>query len=234
MNNYFKKNFGKFRAFSLIWSVILLAAGIFLIARPGTAVIFFSRLIGIALLVSGIYFLVISIAGAAGADGYADPYSIAGGIVLLVLGIIFTVHPQIIAGVFGVILAILLIVYGINDLLDMQMLRSYLDERWIVSLILGIITVILGIIVLINPFASQEAVMRLTGAALVYAAVSGLFVHIRAGSFAKRAAESADDVTGDFRRGPGRSRYDENGKEIIDSTATEEEADDSFSDEGGK
>lgn len=210
-----------------IWSLILLIIGIFLLVRPESTLFVICRLLGVAMIVIGALLIAsyINMRGEPVAVG-----ALAGGVILAVFGIFIVARPDVIAAFAGILFAVILISYACGQFVEMSTLRTFHDDRWYLCLIGGIVTLILGVVFLFHPMRLTSVLVQVAGAAMIYAAICGFVFHKRAADFASRVHDAAEE----FRRAEdefedemtGRPHYDENGQEIIDGTATEEDVDD--------
>lgn len=210
-----------------IWSLILLIIGIFLLVRPESTLFVICRLLGVAMIVIGALLIAsyINMRGEPVAAG-----ALAGGVILAVFGIFIVARPDVIAAFAGILFAVILISYACGQFVEMSTLRTFHDDRWYLCLIGGIVTLILGIVFLFHPMRLTAVLVQVAGAAMIYAAICGFVFHKRTADFASEVHDAAEE----FRRAEdefedemtGRPRYDENGQEIIDGTATEEDVDD--------
>lgn len=210
-----------------IWSLILLIVGIFLLVRPESTLFMICRLLGVAMIVIGALLIAsyINMRGEPVAAG-----ALAGGVILAVFGIFITARPDVIAAFAGILFAVILISYACGQFVEMSTLRTFHDDRWYLCLIGGIVTLILGIVFLFHPMRLTAVLVQVAGAAMIYAAICGFVFHKRTADFASEVHDAAEE----FRRAEdefedemtGRPHYDENGQEIIDGTATEEDVDD--------
>ncbi|MDY5113117.1 MAG: DUF308 domain-containing protein [Bilifractor sp.] len=210
-----------------IWSLILLIVGIFLLVRPESTLFVICRLLGVAMIVIGALLIAsyINMRGEPVAAG-----ALAGGVILAVFGIFIAARPDVIAAFAGILFAVILISYACGQFVEMSTLRTFHDDRWYLCLIGGIVTLILGIVFLFHPMRLTAVLVQVAGAAMIYAAICGFVFHKRPADFASEVHDAAEE----FRRAEdkfedemtGRPHYDENGQEIIDGTATEEDVDD--------
>ena len=210
-----------------IWSLILLIIGIFLLVRPESTLFVICRLLGVAMIVIGALLIAsyINMRGEPVAAG-----ALAGGVILAAFGIFILARPDVIAAFAGILFAVILISYACGQFVEMSTLRTFHDDRWYLCLIGGIVTLILGIVFLFHPMRLTAVLVQVAGAAMIYAAICGFVFHKRTADFASEVHDAAEE----FRRAEdefedemtGRPHYDENGQEIIDGTATEEDVDD--------
>ncbi|MGN0433784.1 MAG: HdeD family acid-resistance protein [Bilifractor sp.] len=210
-----------------IWSLILLIVGIFLLVRPESTLFVICRLLGVAMIVIGALLIAsyINMRGEPVAAG-----ALAGGVILAAFGIFIVARPDVIAAFAGILFAVILISYACGQFVEMSTLRTFHDDRWYLCLIGGIVTLILGVVFLFHPMRLTSVLVQVAGAAMIYAAICGFVFHKRTADFASEVHDAAEE----FRRAEdefedemtGRPHYDENGQEIIDGTATEEDVDD--------
>lgn len=210
-----------------IWSLILLIVGIFLLVRPESTLFVICRLLGVAMIVIGALLIAsyINMHGEPAAAG-----ALAGGVILAAFGIFILARPDVIAAFAGILFAVILISYACGQFVEMSTLRTFHDDRWYLCLIGGIVTLILGVVFLFHPMRLTSVLVQVAGAAMIYAAICGFVFHKRTADFASEVHDAAEE----FRRAEdefedemtGRPHYDENGQEIIDGTATEEDVDD--------
>ncbi|MGO5337774.1 HdeD family acid-resistance protein [Bilifractor sp. LCP19S3_H10] len=210
-----------------IWSLILLIVGIFLLVRPESTLFVICRLLGVAMIVIGALLIAsyINMRGEPVAAG-----ALAGGVILAAFGIFILARPDVIAAFAGILFAVILISYACGQFVEMSTLRTFHDDRWYLCLIGGIVTLILGVVFLFHPMRLTSVLVQVAGAAMIYAAICGFVFHKRTADFASEVHDAAEE----FRRAEdefedemtGRPHYDENGQEIIDGTATEEDVDD--------
>lgn len=197
ISSFFKKS----KFLSDIWAILLLALGVFLLMYPDTAIKFVCQLIGIGTVLYGLV-LIISFLIVGTRTPYGNPniFRVIFGVLLLVMGLYVSVRPFTIVEFAGVLFAILLYAWSINQFLEMKNLVEFRDPRWWIALLSGVVTVILGCVVMFAPIESTELLLRVAGFGLVYAAVSGLFLNFRAIHYGikyeKTYGPLIEDVTG--------------------------------------
>lgn len=129
--------------------VILLLMGIICLLWPGVALVTVTTMVGIGFLISGIA----SIAGFAtlGAFSLFPGWTLFGGIVNVLLGILFLLHPLASAYTLLWLIAVLILAGGVAQLASCWKLRKAGSSSWVFALISGIATIVLGILVLAYP-----------------------------------------------------------------------------------
>lgn len=159
--------FNKMTLFSLINSIITIIVGICLIFIPDLS----NKVIGI---ITGIIFL---LAGANSIYKYikrdgAKLYTlnIAFGILYLLLGIVIIVFPFSVSEFVTICLGIYVVVNGASKINYGVWLKKGSEESWLVTLVSGILLLIIGILIMFNPFVALT-LTRLVG---IFLLISGI------------------------------------------------------------
>ena len=88
------------------------------------------------------------------------------GILSVVLGIILLLKPNILSTLFTIAIGVWIILSSINSLKMAIALRDQ-DVPWVLLLLFGIIDLILGIVVVFNPFTASISLMIFIGIMLI-------------------------------------------------------------------
>ncbi len=136
------------------WSLIgqgaiLLILGIVSLAWPGLALLTVATMVGVGFLISGIS----SIAGFAtlGAFSLFPGWALFGGVINVLLGILFLLHPLAASYTITWLIAVLVLVGGAGQLVSAWHLNKAGSSSWGFALLGGILTVLLGILMLASP-----------------------------------------------------------------------------------
>lgn len=178
----------KLKNLSIITMIASAVIGIILLARPDEALYTVSMLCGITIVALGI--------GAA-ISYFANDRNVF----LIILSVIAIITGIIICVKYKSIVSILLFLFGIFILIGgiINMITSF-DAKinglgdWIVSFILSAVSVIMGLIIVINPFDSSLAVIRLLGVSLIVYAVLDLVAFIQVRKVAKAVKDAVADL----------------------------------------
>lgn len=149
-------------------TLILGLVGLVLLLIPGTLNKLIGILIGVALLVVG----VIAILKYIKDKENSGSLSLVSGILYAVLGGIIIIYPYSIINLVTICLGVYMIINGLLKLKLAFMLKNITD-KWIGTLIMGIITIILGLLLVFNPFAGIT-ITKLAGGFLVVVAIFDL------------------------------------------------------------
>ena len=103
-----------------------------------------------------------------------QPAALTAGLIAMVAGVVVLLAPQLVVGLFPVLAGILVILGGIKRLTDALVARSDGDRDWPLGLLLALICIVLGVLVLSNPFGAAVNVVQLIGIAGIYYGVTAL------------------------------------------------------------
>lgn len=179
-------------------ALCFIALGVCLVGWPDLSRIWICYLMGGALLVTGGVYVIFHFIRAKGA-AVVFQYDLILGAVLAIVGVWLLTTPDMIIAFLQYILGAILIVHGVIDLQGALNLRSGGSGHWWPAFLFALITLVLGAIVIWNPFASINALLMLVGIALIYDGVSDLIILVqltRTFRKVKRAVkEAVEDAT---------------------------------------
>ena len=151
----------------IILTIVFLLVGGILIVKPDISFNIISYLIGASLIVSGIYLFII--------DSKTKNICINAflyAILLTLIGILIILNPITLKVILPIFLGLWFLISGIFKIrLDIYMKD---EPYFILSLITNIITVICGVILLINPVESVSAITISLGIIIVVSSISSL------------------------------------------------------------
>lgn len=156
----------------IISSILLVAAGLFLIINPSVSVSFVGIVTAIVLILFGVF----KIIGYFSKDLYrlAFEYDLAFGGLLIILGIIELVKPGTILTILGTTLGVAALADGLFKVQIALKAKPFGISNWWLIFILAIATSLIGIALVFNPFESAEALMVLLGITLLIEGILNL------------------------------------------------------------
>ena len=151
----------------IILTIVFLLVGGILIVKPDISFNIISYLIGASLIVSGIYLFIID---SKSNNIFINVFLYA--ILLTLIGILIILNPVTLKVILPIFLGLWFLISGIFKIrLDIYMKD---EPYFILSLITNIITVICGVILLINPVESVSAITISLGIIIVVSSISSL------------------------------------------------------------
>ena len=175
-------------------SLITIAAGfiigIILLVRPDESVEFISILCGATVIMLGVgawisYF-----------TKFRSSFLAILGTLAVVAGIILCVKYRSIISAVLFLFGIFVLVGGVVDLVSALEARKNDLKSWIISVVMAVITIVLGLLVIINPFNSVMALTRILGAGLIVYAVMDLITFIQIRKMVKFTLNGQVDIQG--------------------------------------
>lgn len=151
----------------IILTIVFLLVGSILIFKPDISFNIISYFIGASLVVSGIYLFIID---SKTNNIFINVFLYA--ILLTLIGILIILNPVTLKVILPIFLGLWFLISGIFKIrLDIYMKD---ESYFILSLITNIITVICGVILLINPVESVSAITISLGIIIVVSSISSL------------------------------------------------------------
>ena len=173
-----------------ISALLCVILGLVLLIFPGTTTQIVCMLLGIVLFAYGAIQIVLNLFN-------KERTIVSQG--MLVLGIVFAViggwimlKPEMIIMAVPVIVGVLIVIHGLHNATQAFALKSSGYEKWWVDFLLGALTVVLGGILIYNPFKVVNTVVRLIGIFLIYDGLSDVWILSRIFKVKKDAGKIID------------------------------------------
>lgn len=156
-------------------SLVSVALGLFLILKPEMSYNIISYIIGAGFVFYGMvyalnYILVKS-------ESFYQ-YDLAKGIVSVICGVFFIIKPTVIASILPTLLGLAILINGIFGIQSAINILRNSSKHWLTVLIPSIVTIVLGMLMLINPFNWAKNLLVILGAFLVWNGVSNFWTHL--------------------------------------------------------
>jgi len=163
---------------SSVWSSIALAIlGILLFFYSELTIVSISYLIGGVLIGIGVISLIKFIAGMN--KDKKNEMDVVYGIITIVLGIIVITNPKAIASIIPFILGILMVISSSTKILYSFDLKKNASNLWVSTLIVGVLTLVCGVLLIFNPFVGADFFVKAIGIILFIYAVLDIISGIR-------------------------------------------------------
>ncbi|MDE6892623.1 MAG: DUF308 domain-containing protein [Lachnospiraceae bacterium] len=165
--------------------------GLVLLIWPGTTMRIVCTLLGGMLLIYGLAQIVIYLINKE--RTMISQGMMVFGIVLAVIGVWILMQPDMIIMAVPVIVGALIVIHGVHNVVQAVALKRDGYDRWWLALVFAALTVVLGGILVYNPFEVAETVVRFIGLFLIYDGVSDIWILSRVFKV-KREKEKIIDV----------------------------------------
>lgn len=157
-------------------AVIMVILGLVLVIWPDILGVMLCYLLGGALIVMGVIQLISFLRGER--LGFYSKFSMLMGIVLVLLGIWICTQPHVVLSIIPVVVGIIVLIHGLMDIQYTLDIRRTGNTKWWIALIAAILTLIVGLLLVFNPFTAYEISMILLGVAMLYDGGSDLVLLI--------------------------------------------------------
>ena len=157
--------------------VVIALVGLFLVIYPGDTLNIVVGVFGGALLLIGLigivsYFLPKN-------KNSRNVIDLVISIVEVIVGLIVVSNIGFVISLFPIFAGVIIAAQGVLYLISALRMKSD-NNSWKLGLVLSLVMIAFGILIFANPFATQAALVRLAGIALIYNAVSGLIIRLKA------------------------------------------------------
>ena len=151
----------------VLTAILTLILGILLISSPGTAMRTVFLLVGWTLVISGAASLLTAIFSKGQPVGQGD---LVLGLIQVATGLVVLMRPGFLMSLAGIVVGFVLLIHGIHDIQHARESKA-LGYEWKMSMGVGVAAVVMGVIVMINPFSTIETLLRIAG---IFLLVDGL------------------------------------------------------------
>ncbi len=168
-----KERFRAILASQTVLSIAYLVFGLILLCKPGLSGTLICTVLGAGALIFGIVKLV-SYWRLKEAGGLFQT-DLMMGVIFAAVGIFTLVRPDVILSILPIVLGIALVLAGLSKLQRAFQLKGFGFSRWTSVLAAGILTSLLGVVLLVNPFGAATAMIQCIGIGLIVDGASELW-----------------------------------------------------------
>ncbi len=152
----------------LIVALLSIALGIILLIMQGGALMTAVKVISFLFMIAGIVYIVLYLM-----KKNRSNTTLACALIVLLLGLLFFVRPDIIVNILPVILGVYLIVEGLTNVL--AALQHKKNRSFLVGLVLGVLTVLVGFFLIFRAGTVMNIVAIVAGISLIVNGLTDLF-----------------------------------------------------------
>ncbi len=159
----FDKKIGSMNKTSIIFSIIFMLLGLFLILKPEDAIHLVSYALGMILLIWGLVSIVKFFSNKE-SQNYLE-FSFIVGVFVFIFGVIILIKPNTIANIIPLLLGIWMLINGVTKLsYSLSINRNNPAPG---SIIVSGLIIICGILLIFNPFSGAKALTQIIGGTLI-------------------------------------------------------------------
>ena len=181
---------------AILTGVLYILLGIVALVIPETMQKTLGYLIGIVLIIAGLVSMVCYLLRDARENYYHNEFVF--GLVGIVVGAAVLYKVEVIISLIPFILGILVLFSGCSKLQDAIDLKRLSYGSWVGMLIVAIINIILGIVLICNPFKAAVLLFRVLGVGLILSGASDCFSTIYFAQKLRRFRQDQDALDSTF------------------------------------
>jgi uncharacterized membrane protein HdeD (DUF308 family) len=161
-------------------SSINIILGIIFILFPAFVNDFFSTIVGLLILLFGVY----QIVSYASKKSYnvMSKVTLGLGIIGVFIGMYILLNPKFITSIIPLVSGLIIVINALNKIKQSSEFKASNYSKWWYNLISAIILLILGLILIYNPFKAVELIIRIFGIILI---IEGIYDLITITSYSK-------------------------------------------------
>ena len=148
---------------SIVFAILFILIGLFLIIRPADALHLVSYAVGIIFLIWGLISMT-KFFSKKNSENYLEVDFILGAFVFI-FGIIILIKPDTIASIIPLLFGIWMLVNGVTKL--SYSINIYREKKSFASIIVSLLIIICGVLLIFNPFSAAEILAQLIGISLI-------------------------------------------------------------------
>lgn len=173
-------------------ALLCIALGAVLVIWPDMSVQITCMAIGVVLIINGISRLANFIFRRDGS--LFSQMNLVMGIIIAVIGVWILLQPDKVIAMIPILVGIIIIIHGINNLQQAFHLFQSRYDKWWVALLLGLVTVAFGILLIRNPFKAIDTLVMFIGLFLIYDGISDIWIISRVFRMAKQMKQEVEAI----------------------------------------
>lgn len=168
----------------ILVSILLIVLGVFLILKPLEIIGTLVQVIGVILLICGVFDFV-NYFSLKDEDKLID-YTLMKGIMEITTSILFIFKSDVLSSVFPILLGLIIIFINIFKLELALSLRSIDENNYLIGVIISTLSIILGVVIILNPFDTLEVVVMASGIVIIITELSNIIYSFKVLRFIRK------------------------------------------------
>ncbi len=153
--------------------IILILIGLFMLLWPEASLKILCIIVGVVLIITGVIKLINYFQTRALNPDQKDMIM---GIVLVVVGVLLIVISRFFVSVFLILAGIVLLIGCVFMFMRAWQMRYERGRDFVLSIVIGVLILVLGIVMIINPVGTAAFVIQLCGVALMIVGFAAVFM----------------------------------------------------------
>jgi uncharacterized membrane protein HdeD (DUF308 family) len=163
----------RIRADYMLSSLLCIVMGIVFIANPNDVSSVIGTVCAVVLIIIGVVYL-----GSYFLHMVTNGISAAMGAVVLLLGVWVLLQPQIVTTLVPIVIGVVLLAHGVRGFRESLATRKFGSDAWGIGAVLSVISMILGVVCIVEAFGIVTFAIKIIGVALIYNGISNIYIAI--------------------------------------------------------
>lgn len=175
----------------MLGSVLLIVLSIFLMLKPIEIIGTLIKVIGMILLICGVFDFANYFVNKK--EESLFDYGLVKGIIEITIGVLFIFKYDLLINLFPCILGLIIVFINIFKLQTAISLKEF-ESNYMTGVIISSLSIILGLVIVINPFETIEVVVIVSGAVLLISELSNIIYSISVLKIFKKTDKVVKDI----------------------------------------
>lgn len=175
----------------ILGSLLLIVLSIFLMLKPIEIIGSLIKVIGMILLICGVFDFANYFVNKK--EESLFDYGLVKGIIEITIGVLFIFKYDLLINLFPCILGLIIVFINIFKLQTAISLKEF-ESNYMTGVIISSLSIILGLVIVINPFETIEVVIIVSGAVLLISELSNIIYSISVLKFFKKTDKVVKDI----------------------------------------
>lgn len=175
----------------ILGSLLLIVLSIFLMLKPIEIIGTLIKVIGMILLICGVFDFANYFVNKK--EESLFDYGLVKGIIEITIGVLFIFKYDLLINLFPCILGLIIVFINIFKLQTAISLKEF-ESNYMTGVIISSLSIILGLVIVINPFETLEVVIIVSGAVLLISELSNIIYSISVLKFFKKTDKVVKDI----------------------------------------
>ncbi len=175
----------------ILGSLLLIVLSVFLMLKPIEIIGSLIKVIGMILLICGVFDFTNYFVNKK--EESLFDYGLVKGIIEITIGVLFIFKYDLLINLFPCILGLIIVFINIFKLQTAISLKEF-ESNYMTGVIISSLSIILGLVIVINPFETIEVVIIVSGAVLLISELSNIIYSISVLKFFKKTDKVVKDI----------------------------------------
>ena len=175
----------------ILGSLLLIVLSIFLMLKPIEIIGSLIKVIGMILLICGVFDFANYFVNKK--EESLFDYGLVKGIIEITIGVLFIFKYDLLINLFPCILGLIIVFINIFKLQTAISLKEF-ESNYMTGVIISSLSIILGLVIVINPFETIEVVIIVSGAVLLISELSNIIYSVSVLKFFKKTDKVVKDI----------------------------------------